>query len=72
MAVGIIYNCDVCGCEVTSYSGYNHDGVLHIANGDKPSNNFYMCPSCTNDVCEFIYGMQYTFGMYNIEHYDNN
>lgn len=54
MAIGVIYTCDVCGCEVTSYSGYNHDGVLRIANGNKPADNYYMCPDCTGIVVDYI------------------
>lgn len=58
MAVGIIYNCDVCGCKVTSYSGYNYDGTLVISNGREPKSNFYLCPDCVGMVVDYISELQ--------------
>jgi hypothetical protein len=64
MAVGIIYNCDVCGCEVTSYSGYNHDGTLIVSNGREQKSNFYLCPSCVDMVVDYITELQEENGLF--------
>jgi len=54
MAIGVIYTCDVCGCEVTSYSGHNYDSTFRVANGNKPADNYCLCPDCTDMVIDYI------------------
>lgn len=52
--IQVIGVCDVCNDEyIVNVDGINYDGELRFSNG-KERNVLYMCPSCTDEVCDYI------------------
>ena len=52
--IQVVGICDVCNHKyIVNVNGVNYDGELRLSNG-KERNVLYMCPSCADEVCDYI------------------